>query len=104
MKEIKKIIRFKNNTNKDILEFVNKQSNFCETITYLIEKEIFENGIRDLMEHVPSLRTETYFRTICEVANINTNTEKPLYTPVQETKETKETKEKNNNILSSYED
>lgn len=39
-----------------IKEFLRIQSNFSEAVRYLIEKEISQNGIRDLSEHIPMKR------------------------------------------------
>ena len=63
-KELKKIVRFKNGVNPKVMEFVLAQTNFSEAITYLIEKELYENGLRDLVKYVPMLRTTEYFDTV----------------------------------------
>lgn len=57
-------IKFKKNEKPEILEFANMQSNFNDTIRYLIEKEIAENGIRNLQEHIPPVRDSQYFRNL----------------------------------------
>lgn len=49
-------VRFKNTVDPRVLEFANCQSNFTDTILYLIEKEIAENGVRNLQQHVPLVR------------------------------------------------
>lgn len=46
---------------KELIEFANKQSNFTDTIRFLIEKEIFNYGIRNLQEIIPEKRDKTYF-------------------------------------------
>jgi len=61
MNEIKKVIRFKKNISNEVIDFIKSQKNFSETITYLIEREVFENGIRDLTEYIPIIRTKSYF-------------------------------------------
>ena len=61
MSEYKRIIRFKNGVRQAILDFVKEQSNLSEVVTYLIEKEIYENGIRNLVEYIPMIRTDEYF-------------------------------------------
>lgn len=53
--------------NDELIEFVNKQSNLNDTITYLIEKEIAENGIRDLQNVIPAKRDKNYFKKLKEV-------------------------------------
>lgn len=45
-----------------LIEFAEKQENFTDTIKYLIEKEIFENGIRDLQTIIPNKRSDEYFK------------------------------------------
>lgn len=57
-------IKFKKNEKTEILEFANMQSNFNDTIRYLIEKEIAENGIRNLQEHIPPVRDNQYFKSL----------------------------------------
>jgi hypothetical protein len=58
---MKKIVRFKNGTDKRILDFVDMQSNFSDVVTYLLEKEVFENGLRDVSQFIPQIRTQAYF-------------------------------------------
>ncbi|WP_034869095.1 hypothetical protein [Clostridium lundense] len=47
-----------------LIEFAEKQTNFTDTIRYLIQKEIYENGIRNLQEHIPTTRDDEYFKKI----------------------------------------
>lgn len=54
-------VRFNKNTDKRVVEFANMQTNFSNAFVYLIEKEIYENGLRDLSEHIPYKRDEEYF-------------------------------------------
>jgi hypothetical protein len=61
--ELKKIVRFKNGVNPKVMEFVLAQTNFSEAITYLIEKELYENGSRDLMKFIPMIRSNEYFES-----------------------------------------
>lgn len=49
-------VRFKNTVDQRVLEFANCQSNFTDTILYLIENEVAKNGIRNIQEHVPVVR------------------------------------------------
>lgn len=59
---MKKIINFKNDTGKEVIEWCNKQSNFSNAITYLIEKEVYTNGINeDIARIVPASRGKEYF-------------------------------------------
>lgn len=39
-----------------ILEFLKLQSNFNDAIRYLIEKDISENGVRDIVKYIPAVR------------------------------------------------
>lgn len=41
---------------EEIKQFLMKQTNFGDAIRYLIEKEIMENGIRDMSKHIPAKR------------------------------------------------
>lgn len=56
--------RFRQDCSKEILEFVKTQSNFSNAISYLIEKEIHENGLRDLAEVIPPIRSREYFENL----------------------------------------
>lgn len=57
MGEIKKYtFKPKVNESEYVLDFLAKQSNFNDAIRYLMEKEIAENGIRDLSTCIPSIR------------------------------------------------
>lgn len=67
-------IRFKK-SKKQVIEFANLQGNFNDTITYLIEKEIAENGIRNLQMFIPIERNEEYFRHILREKTLYKNTE-----------------------------
>ncbi|MGD9678937.1 MAG: hypothetical protein AB7V16_11405 [Vulcanibacillus sp.] len=56
--------RFSINIKKDkphVIEFCSLQSNLNDTISYLIEKEIAENGIRNLQLYIPSSRYNDFF-------------------------------------------
>lgn len=54
-------IRFRDNDNK-LMQFASMQTNFTDSVRYLIEREIFENGIRNLQEYIPSNRDDNYFQ------------------------------------------
>ena len=45
-------IRFRDNDN-ELMKFASAQTNFTDSVRYLIEKEIFENGVRNLQEYIP---------------------------------------------------
>lgn len=49
-------IKFKDTTDNRVLKFVAMQSNITDTILYLIQKEIAQNGIRDLQTIIPRIR------------------------------------------------
>jgi len=58
--------RFKKDANKEIFEFAKMQYNFSDAITYLIEKEIHENGLRDLSQVIPPVRSSEFFNNISD--------------------------------------
>lgn len=65
MKNVKRFsVRLKS---EELITFVNTQSNLNDTITYLIEKEIAENGIRNLQNFIPAKRDKNYFKKSKEV-------------------------------------
>lgn len=49
-------IKFKDTTDNRVPKFVAMQSNITDTILYLIQKEIAQNGIRDLQTIIPRIR------------------------------------------------
>jgi hypothetical protein len=55
-------IRFRDNDN-ELMKFASAQTNFTDSVRYLIEKEIFENGVRNLQEYIPSNRDNNYFQS-----------------------------------------
>jgi hypothetical protein len=54
-------VKFKINESPEVLKFANLQSNFNDTVRYLIEKEIAENGIRNLQQFIPPIRDKEFF-------------------------------------------
>ncbi len=60
-REVRKVIRFKNTISTKVKEFIKAQTNFSEAVTFLIEKEVYENGIRNLIKYIPALRDEDFF-------------------------------------------
>lgn len=56
-------VKFKKDEAAEVLEFANIQSNFCDTVRYLIEKEISENGIRNIQKFIPPVRDAEYFNS-----------------------------------------
>lgn len=56
------------NEAQEIIEFIEKQSNLNDAIRYLIEKEITENGIRDLVKFIPAKREIGKVKTINSAA------------------------------------
>ena len=57
-KELKRSFTFraKDNEHEAILKWLNDQNNVTDSIRYLIEKEIMQNGIRNLQNNIPSER------------------------------------------------
>lgn len=53
----------------NVLEFANMQTEFSDVMTYLIEKEIYENGLRDLSEIIPRKRSNAYFERMLGNSN-----------------------------------
>jgi hypothetical protein len=62
MKKIKKAgenisLKTKKNEDPAIMEWINGQSNLMDSIRYLIENEIHQNGIRNLQQFIPAQRS-----------------------------------------------
>lgn len=53
----KKTFSIKKNVEPEVLEFFAAQSNFSDSILYLVQKEIAENGVRDLQRYIPGTHT-----------------------------------------------
>lgn len=76
-------IKFKVNENQIVLEFANKQKNFQDTIRYLIEKEIAENGIRNLQTIIPNERDCNYFNDLFSTKNSSNTNQKNYVTDIK---------------------
>lgn len=62
---LRKQVYFKDSEMLELVEeFLSKQTNFSDSIMYLIEKEIAENGIRNLGEFIPQVRSKEYWSEI----------------------------------------
>lgn len=59
----------KANEDKRIIKFLDIQTNFADTFRYLIEKEIAENGVRDLSLFIPSKRNIDFMRESLGIDN-----------------------------------
>lgn len=59
--------RIRNGADPRVIEFANIQSNFSDTVMYLIEKEIAQNGVRNLQKFIP------LDRDILEIVEIERN-------------------------------
>lgn len=57
-KILKKSYTFRPKVNEapEIIDFLIEQTNFNDAIRYLIEKEVIDNGIRDIVKFIPSVR------------------------------------------------
>lgn len=53
-------IRFRK-CDKELIEFAKMQSNFTDSIRYLIEKEIHQHGYRNLQAVIPTNRDVNFF-------------------------------------------
>lgn len=76
-----------------VLEFLMKQTHLSDALRYLVEKEIAENGIRDLSKYIPSVRGQAFF----DKGNKNTTEFKEaILKPSKEEQSSKSTQEKTN--------
>lgn len=57
------IIRLKNQENVNTLKWLNSQTNIAESIRFLIELDVFANGIKDYSQIVPLNRSDEYLET-----------------------------------------
>lgn len=76
---IRKSLSFKKNVEPEVLEFLDKQSNYSDSILYLIQKEIAEHGVRDMQLYIPSRRSIESIREMngmVEVVTSNTSAKK----------------------------
>lgn len=82
---LRKQVYFKDSEMLELVEeFLSKQTSFSDSIMYLIEKEIAENGIRNLGEFIPQVRSKEYWAKLLAnsnntVSNITSqSTDKPI--------------------------
>lgn len=77
-KKIKTVfsVRFKK-ANEEVIQFAMMQSNFSDAITYLIEKEIAENGFRNLADHIPMKRNLNYLLSQISEKDFTEEIQKP---------------------------
>lgn len=47
-----------------VVDWLKAQSHYEDAIIYLIQKEIYENGIRDLSYSIPRMRNDSYFEEL----------------------------------------
>ena len=82
-----KTICFKTKVNesKEVLDFMETQSNLNDTIRYLMEKEIAENGIRDIINFIPARRTIESLKSFIK-SEANTNSVPQLIVSVKDEK------------------
>jgi hypothetical protein len=59
---ISRPVATKKDTKEEVKEWILKQSNFSDAVIYLIEKEIYTHGIKDLSASIPKTRNENYFK------------------------------------------
>lgn len=78
--KIIKSISFPSEPEKEIMDFINLQSNLSDTVYYLLQKEIAENGIRNLQQWIPQERTVDSVRTF--IAQNNPSSASPSAEPV----------------------
>lgn len=78
-----KTVSFSKKTEQEVLDFVNAQANFSDTVLFLIQKEICTNGISNLQQYIPSTRTIADVQRLINQGNSNPlpNTSDVEYTP-----------------------
>lgn len=67
-------IRFPKSVNKNIIEWANKQTSITNSILKLIEKEVTENGIKDLSKEPPIPTQKELLPFVFECIGANNNT------------------------------
>jgi hypothetical protein len=100
----KKLIRFKNDVNPKVLDWMEKQGNATEAIVYLIEKEIFENGIRDMELYIPIKRADEYFENLLNKKPAEIKKETKAKAKPEKKEVEQEAPTHKNTILDSYAD
>ena len=78
------ILRTKKNEPNFIIDWLNKQSNISESLRHLIEKDVAENGVRDVKDeilnkqaYVPSNTVYTSYREIEQTQNVSETNQEP---------------------------
>lgn len=70
-----------------VKQFLDNQKNFSNSIMYLIEKEVAKNGVRNLGEYIPQVRSKEYwdrfFKSVPHTfPDSETSTDKPVFNTV----------------------
>lgn len=97
-------IKFKDTTDNRVLKFVAMQSNITDTILYLIQKEIAQNGIRDLQTIIPRIRDiDNFFDENSQDKTIYPKKTETVYIPNNEEPEKiyKTNSKDNNEVISN---
>lgn len=82
---LRKQVYFKDSEMLDMVkDFLSKQSNFSDSIMFLIEQEIAQHGIRNLGNFIPQVRSTEYWNNylkenpISNVAQVSSSSEPVL--------------------------
>lgn len=61
MDRLIKPVATKKHTNKNVVKWMLNQTNFSDSVIYLIEQEIYLHGIRNVSAVIPANRPDGYF-------------------------------------------
>jgi hypothetical protein len=82
-KRITKSFATNKNTSDDVKRWIELQDNFNDAVIYLIEKEIYSNGIRDLSSLIPKKRSDEYFSKMLQpISNVVKESYVPNVQPI----------------------
>lgn len=59
-------LKTKKNEDPSIMNWINAQTNLMDSLRYLIEKEVFQNGVRNLQTFIPAERNVQAMLTVQE--------------------------------------
>lgn len=68
------VFRLKEDEEQHILDWIDAQTVYADSVRYLIQKEIAENGVRNLQLYIPQIRNVETVRELLQLSNKNVDT------------------------------
>ena len=69
------VMKLRDDEEEAIIEWISAQSNYSDSLRYLIQKEIAMNGIQNLQLQIPTVRSIETLRSSMKIPSVNMQTE-----------------------------